>query len=221
MNTLKKIAPHAAILIGNMYYVFWGIDRVNKAMNFIDNGYSKFLFLLLIACCAVNAAALLPALIGRLGRTDNPAPVFVRLGIVAVNALLAAVILVLLIIDLFNEDLMLFLNEFVKILLLMLSVTGLLTAVQVTARERAYIREMNRRAAQRRPARQPQSYGRPAPRPTQPGQSRPGSYSRPSGGYSSQSGYSRPGGGYSDRSSYNRPTTRTPEQPRSRYENRR
>ena len=48
MKTLKKLAPHAAILIGNMYYVFWGIDRVNKAMNFIDNGYTKFLLLVMI-----------------------------------------------------------------------------------------------------------------------------------------------------------------------------
>ena len=93
MKTLKKLAPHAVILIGNMYYVFWGIDRVNKAMNFIDNSFTKLLLLLLIDFCFVNAYTLLPVLADKLGRTENPAPVFVRLGTLAINVLLAVIVL--------------------------------------------------------------------------------------------------------------------------------
>ena len=237
MNTLKKLAPHAAILIGNMYYVFWGIDRVNKAMNFIDNGYTKVLLALLIGFCAVNALTLFADIMAKLGRTANPAPLFVRLGLLAVNAVLAAVVLVLLIVDLFNEDLMLFLSEFVKVLILLLSITGLLNALQITTRDRARIRAMNRRAAQHRPAPQPRpaqgGYNRPAPQPAgysrQPSgySERQSSYSRQPSGYSErQSSYSRQPSGYSERqSSYSRSsagyTGRTAPQPRSRYENRR
>lgn len=162
MNILMKLAPHAAILIGNMYYVFWGIDRVNKSMNFIDNGYTKFLILLLIAFSGLIDWRLARISLAKLRRTDNPVPVYVRLGVLALNALLGAAILVLLAIDLFNEDLLLFLNEFVKVLMLILSITSLLSSIQLTARERAVIRMQNRRRAQqRRPMPQP----RPAPQP--------------------------------------------------------
>ena len=173
MNILTRFAPHAVILIGNMYYVFWGIDRVNNSMNFIDNPYTKFLLLVMIACSVPNNLNLLRVLLNRLRRTDNPAPVFARLGILALNTLLAAVILVLLVIDLFNENLMLFLSEFVKAMILILSITGLLNSLQLTARERARIRyEMRRRAQMRRPQpgrpapqRAPQPQRRPAPQP--------------------------------------------------------
>ena len=42
---LRAMLPHAAILIANMYIVFFLIDRVNSAMNFIDNGLTKGLLL--------------------------------------------------------------------------------------------------------------------------------------------------------------------------------
>lgn len=200
MKTLKKLAPHAAILIGNMYYVFWGIDRVNQAMNFIDNGYTKLLLLALIAFCTVNALTLLPMIANRLARTNNPAPQFVRLGILALNALLAAIILILLTIDLFNEDLMIFLSGFVKFLILLLCVTGLLCALQITARDRAYIRAMNRRAAQRRGA-QPNRPA-PQPRPTGAYPGRQSSYR--TNDYSERRSYSRQNSGYSERAGYSR-----------------
>ena len=174
MKNLKKLAPHAVILIGNMYYVFWGIDRVNKAMNFIDNGYTKILLLVMIFCCAVNALSLLPQLLSKLQRTDNPAPVLARMGILGVNALCALIVLILLGIDLFNEDLLIFLRGFVKTLILIMSITGLLCSLQVTSRDRAYIRAMNRRAAQRRQQAQARPAGYPA-RPQRPAQN----YARP------------------------------------------
>lgn len=166
MNILMKFAPHVAILISNMYCVFWGIDRVNRSMNFIDNSYTKFLLVILIACSGLNDARLANIHLDRLRRTDDPAPVYFRLGVVALNALLAAIILILLVIDLFGEDLLLFLNEFVKVLILLLSLTSLLGSLQLTARERARIRMENRRRAQmcRRPM--PQREQIPQRRPT-------------------------------------------------------
>lgn len=196
MNILMKLAPHAAILIGNMYYVFWGIDRVNKSMNFIDNPYTKFLLVILIACSGLNDARLTYIHLDKLRRTNDPAPVFFRLGVVALNALLAVVILILLVIDLFGEDLLLFLNEFVKTLILLLSCTSLLNSLQLTARERARIRMENRRRAQMRrrpmPQREPMPQRRPVsqrssspqrepmrPREPMPRRSAPASYSYP------------------------------------------
>ncbi|MDO4865109.1 MAG: hypothetical protein Q4C10_01020 [Clostridia bacterium] len=51
LDRLRRLLPHAAILICNMYIVFFLIDRVNKAMNFIDNGLTKGL---LLALCLIG-----------------------------------------------------------------------------------------------------------------------------------------------------------------------
>ena len=51
LNKIRRILPHVAILICNMYIVFFLIDRVNSAMNFIDNNLTKGLLLIL---CAVG-----------------------------------------------------------------------------------------------------------------------------------------------------------------------
>lgn len=56
---VERLLPHAVILIGNMYVVFFLIDRVNPAMNFIDNGLTKGLLLLLCAVALVNALRVL------------------------------------------------------------------------------------------------------------------------------------------------------------------
>ena len=55
---IKGLLPHAAILICNMYVVFYLIDRVNKAMNFIDNGLTKGLLLILCVITLVNVREL-------------------------------------------------------------------------------------------------------------------------------------------------------------------
>ena len=59
MRRLGRLAPHAAILLCNMYVVFYLIDRVNKAMNFIDNGLTKGLLLALCVISLLNARTLL------------------------------------------------------------------------------------------------------------------------------------------------------------------
>jgi len=48
---LRKILPHICIIISLMMLTLYVIDRINSAMNFIDNDYFKFL--LLIYCLAV------------------------------------------------------------------------------------------------------------------------------------------------------------------------
>ena len=56
---LRRMLPHAAILICNMYIVFFSIDVVNRAMNFIDNNLTKGLLAALSAIALVNAWNLL------------------------------------------------------------------------------------------------------------------------------------------------------------------
>ena len=58
IKRLRSLLPHAAILICNMYVVFYLIDRVNPAMNFIDNRLTKGLLLALCAIALLNARAL-------------------------------------------------------------------------------------------------------------------------------------------------------------------
>ena len=79
---------------------------------------------------------------------------YVRLGLLCANAILAMVILSLLAIDLFNEERMLFLMEFVKLLILLMCITALLNSLLVIARDRAVMRARNRRAPARPAQRQ-------------------------------------------------------------------
>ena len=58
-NRLRRLLPHAAILICNMYIVFFLIDRVNNAMNFIDNRLTKGLLLALCVVTWFNCRTLL------------------------------------------------------------------------------------------------------------------------------------------------------------------
>ncbi len=50
---LRKILPHAAIILSGMYFVFYFIDRVNSAMAFINNPITKGLLFLL---CVISIA---------------------------------------------------------------------------------------------------------------------------------------------------------------------
>lgn len=59
LNRLRRLLPHAAILICNMYIVFFLIDRVNTAMNFIDNRLTKGLLLALCVISWFNCRTLL------------------------------------------------------------------------------------------------------------------------------------------------------------------
>lgn len=56
---IRRMLPHLVILICNMYIVFFLIDRVNTAMNFIDNNLTKGLLLILCAAGISNALYLM------------------------------------------------------------------------------------------------------------------------------------------------------------------
>lgn len=59
LKKLERLLPHAAILICNMYVVFFLIDRVNPAMNFIDNRLTKGLLLVMCVVALANGYRLL------------------------------------------------------------------------------------------------------------------------------------------------------------------
>ena len=69
---LRPMLPHGAILIANMYIVFFLIDRVNPAMNFIDNRLTKGLLLAMCAVGLFNGYRLLEPWLRR--RRMPPAP---------------------------------------------------------------------------------------------------------------------------------------------------
>lgn len=56
---LRKILPHAAIILSAMYFVFFGIDRVNTAMCFIDNEITKVLLVVLGVISVINSCVII------------------------------------------------------------------------------------------------------------------------------------------------------------------
>lgn len=56
---LRKFLPHIAIILSGMYFVFYGIDRVNSAMAFIDNELTKGLLVVLGVISILNALFLI------------------------------------------------------------------------------------------------------------------------------------------------------------------
>lgn len=56
---LRKLLPHAAIVISAMYFVFFFIDRVNSAMAFINNGITKGLLFALCVISILNSVRLI------------------------------------------------------------------------------------------------------------------------------------------------------------------
>ena len=56
---LKRLIPHAVIIISAMYVVFFLIDRVNASMAFINNPITKGLLLVLCALATFNAVTLI------------------------------------------------------------------------------------------------------------------------------------------------------------------
>jgi len=56
---MRKLFSHAAIIISVMYLVFFGIDRVNTAMCFIDNEITKYLLVVLSLLSIINACVLI------------------------------------------------------------------------------------------------------------------------------------------------------------------
>ena len=56
---MRKLLPHATIIIAAMYLVFFVIDRFNEPMAFVNNRMTKDLLLAMCAMSVVNAVALI------------------------------------------------------------------------------------------------------------------------------------------------------------------
>ena len=56
---LRKLLPHAAIILSFMYFVFYAIDRVNSAMAFINNDITKGLLVILCLLAVVESIMLI------------------------------------------------------------------------------------------------------------------------------------------------------------------
>jgi len=160
MNVIRKMSPHAAILIANMYYVFFGIDRVNTAMNFINNGYTKFLLLVMLACCVLITMDLL----ARHNRSRGDGRDMQRLIFIGAGALLNAALAIILLTDaILGNRGMPFLSEPVKIVTLLACIANwangfrMIGAVRADLRAEQARRAAARRNAQRRPAQRPQT----------------------------------------------------------------
>lgn len=55
MKVVRKLLPHATIILANMFVVFFILDRFNPAMNFIGHTISKWLLLLFALCAIVSS----------------------------------------------------------------------------------------------------------------------------------------------------------------------
>ena len=51
LKLIKKLLPHAAIIISGMLLTFFAIDRVNKPMGFMTNEFHKVLTSILAVLC--------------------------------------------------------------------------------------------------------------------------------------------------------------------------
>ena len=58
---LRKLMPHAVIILSMMYFVFFFIDRVNASMGFINNRITKGLLFALCVLAIGQAVALIRA----------------------------------------------------------------------------------------------------------------------------------------------------------------
>ncbi len=57
VKLLNTVTLNAAIVISLMYLVFFGIDRVNTAMEFINNDITKWLLVILAVITIYNSVA--------------------------------------------------------------------------------------------------------------------------------------------------------------------
>ena len=56
---MRKLLPHATIIVSAMYLVFFVIDRFNEPMAFVNNRMTKALLLVMCVISTINAVALI------------------------------------------------------------------------------------------------------------------------------------------------------------------
>ncbi len=150
MRRALRILPHAAILFANMYYVFYGIDRVNRQMNFIDNRLTKGLLALMCAAVALRWTTLRAAARRNRHRRDRHAVSAGALLLLA-ELILAAGFAVMLLIDWTAPARMPVRSEFAKAWLLALSAVSQVNAIRAAASDRAEMRDERFYARDSRP----------------------------------------------------------------------
>ena len=132
--------PHAAILCANMYYVFYGIDRVNRQMNFVDNGLTRAVLAAMCLCAALRFPTLrvdLRSGVRKRGRGHfNPRALWLL-----ASATLIVGYAVMLVVNAVAPAQMPMRGEFAKAWLLAMSIVLQLGAVRVCAIDREEIRE--------------------------------------------------------------------------------
>ena len=155
-NKISRMLPHCAILICNMYIVFFLIDRVNTAMNFIDNGLTKGLLLIM---SLVSGWCALWMMTGRRRRNGGIQAIFPK-----ANLLACGICLVLLLIDMIWKKIYLFNNGFTKFGVLVICLITFANSAMMIGNFRAAMRRsrrpmprrndysMNREMPPRRPA---------------------------------------------------------------------
>ena len=57
VKLINTLTLNAAVIISLMYLVFFGIDRVNTAMEFINNDITKWLLVILAVITIYNSVA--------------------------------------------------------------------------------------------------------------------------------------------------------------------
>ena len=140
MRGILGMLPHAAILCANLYYVFYGIDRVNRPMNFIDNDLTRAVLAAMCLCAALRAPTLRADVRRsvrkrRRGRLNGRA-----LGLLACAALVLG-FAVMLAVHAAAPERMAMRGEFAKAWLLAMCIVLQLGAVRVCAIDREEIRE--------------------------------------------------------------------------------
>lgn len=140
MKGIRGMLPHAAILCANMYYVFYGIDRVNRQMNFIDNGLTRAVLAAMCLCAALRFPTLRADLrsgVRKRGRGHfNPRALWLL-----ASAALIAGYAVMVVVNAVAPAQMPMRGEFAKAWLLAMSIVLQLGAVRVCAIDREEIRE--------------------------------------------------------------------------------
>lgn len=151
MRGILGMLPHAAILCANLCYVFYGIDRVNRPMNFIDNDLTRAVLAAMCLCAALRAPTLRADVRRsvrkrRRGRLNGRA-----LGLLACAALVLG-FAVMLAVHAAAPERMAMRGEFAKAWLLAMSAALQAASIRVCAIDRAELREASERAVWREQA---------------------------------------------------------------------
>lgn len=142
---LRKILPHAAIVLGGMVVVFYVIDRFNTAMGFINNGITKALLLAFCAVSVVNARTLISGAKKR--------RMLWRRILSYAATILSGTYAALFVIDCLNGQMSVINHEITKALLLAFCLIGMVNAGVVISDDRKRARRAAKKARKKKAAR--------------------------------------------------------------------